>query len=253
MMAIREVIVVLFSFFAMLIDSSLGMGFGTTLSPLLLLLGFDPILLIPSLLTAQVLNGFGAALSHHALGNVDFRQRSSDLLSAFLLGLTGVVGVFVSVFFAIRLPRQALKMLIGGLVLLTGLTVYRQRIKKNDFSWARILSLGVVAAFNKGISGGAYGPLVTSGQLLSGTESKSAVAITALSETLVSIFAVLIYFYSAGATPDPGLVALMVIGSLPAAPLSAFIVSHSQREELSHAIGGLTSVLGLLTILNALR
>jgi len=33
------------------------------------------------------------------------------------------------------------------------------------FSWKKITVLGLIASFNKGISGGGYGPVVTGGQL----------------------------------------------------------------------------------------
>jgi len=47
-----------------------------------------------------------------------------------------------------------------------------------SFAWRRITALGLVAAFNKGMSGGVYRPVVMGGQMLSGADSKSAIGIT---------------------------------------------------------------------------
>jgi len=32
-----------------------------------------------------------------------------------------------------------------------------------SFSWKRLIAIGLISSFNKGISGGGYGPLVTGG------------------------------------------------------------------------------------------
>jgi uncharacterized protein len=45
------------SFAAEYVDSSLGMGYGTTLTPVLLLLGFAPLEVVPALLVSQLLAG----------------------------------------------------------------------------------------------------------------------------------------------------------------------------------------------------
>ena len=44
--------------------------------------------------------------------------------------------------------------------------------KQFQFSWRKISFLGVVASFNKGMSGGGYGPVVTGDQILSGIKEK---------------------------------------------------------------------------------
>jgi hypothetical protein len=40
-----------------------------------------------------------------------------------------------------------------------------------------LLGLGLLGSFNKGLSGGGYGPLLTIGQILSGVNAKSAVVV----------------------------------------------------------------------------
>ena len=51
------------SFAAEYVDSSLGMGYGTTLAPVLLLFGFAPPEVVPALLVSQLLAGISRASS----------------------------------------------------------------------------------------------------------------------------------------------------------------------------------------------
>ena len=54
------------------LDSSLGMGYGTTLTPILLLAGFAPLDIVPAILLSEALTGAAAGLLHQRDGNVNF-------------------------------------------------------------------------------------------------------------------------------------------------------------------------------------
>ena len=64
------------SFAAEYVDSSLGMGYGTTLTPVLLLFGFAPLEVVPALLVSQLLAGILSGFVHHSMGNVDLKPKS---------------------------------------------------------------------------------------------------------------------------------------------------------------------------------
>ena len=57
-------------------DASLGMGYGTTLTPILLIIGFAPLEVVPAVLLGQLVGGMIGGLAHHRLGNIslDFRR-----------------------------------------------------------------------------------------------------------------------------------------------------------------------------------
>jgi uncharacterized protein len=63
-------------FAAEYVDSSLGMGYGPTLTPVLLLIGFAPVEVVPALLVSQLLAGLLSGVVHHSMGNVDLRPRT---------------------------------------------------------------------------------------------------------------------------------------------------------------------------------
>jgi uncharacterized membrane protein YfcA len=65
--------IILLAFTCELVDSTLGMGYGTTLTPLLLLLGHEPAEIVPAVLLSEFVTGVLAGLFHHEFGNVDLR------------------------------------------------------------------------------------------------------------------------------------------------------------------------------------
>jgi len=231
-----------------LIDSSLGMGYGTSLTPILLLLGFDPVQLVPTILISEFLSGFAATFFHSEAGNVRFASGSNHLRAAVLLSLFSLIGVFVGVEVALQLPGVLLKRLIGVVILVAGLYILVMMKRTFYFSPARIVVLAVVASFNKAVSGGGYGPLMTSGQIMSGIRGRAAVAITSLAEGFTCLAGSLL-FLTLGKRLDPALLVPVVTGALLSVPVSAQVVKRFSESAMKRIIATVTIGLGLLTIL----
>lgn len=68
------------AFFAEYIDSSLGMGYGTILTPILLLMNFQPLEVIPAALLSEFITGLVAGFTHHKIGNVNFKPKSTNII-----------------------------------------------------------------------------------------------------------------------------------------------------------------------------
>jgi len=244
------VIVVVSGFIMEVIDAAIGMGYGTILTPVLLMIGFEPLQIVPSVLISQLIGGLLASLFHHKFKNVNFAIRGEHLRAAIVLGVLSAAGAVVSVFVAINLPVFYLSLYIGLLTTILGLVVFATRNRRYNFSWPKMMVIGLWAAFNKGLSGGGYGPIVTAGQIMSGVAEKSAVSITALSEVLVSLTAVLIYVLTRGSV-DWVLTFCLVISVSFSAPMAAFIVKRTESGKLKVLISIATFLLGLATILKA--
>jgi len=60
--------IALIAFLAEYVDSSLGMGYGTILTPVLLLMGFKPLEVVPAVLLSEFATGLLAGFTHHKLG-----------------------------------------------------------------------------------------------------------------------------------------------------------------------------------------
>ena len=99
------------------VDSTLGMGYGTTLTPVLLLLGYDTGQIVPSVLLSEFLTGILAGILHQGLGNVSFKSGSRPFKVALALAACSVVGTLAAVFIAVNIPKWVLKTYIGVLVL----------------------------------------------------------------------------------------------------------------------------------------
>ncbi|MBL7063692.1 MAG: sulfite exporter TauE/SafE family protein [Anaerolineae bacterium] len=239
---------VLLALFCEYIDSTLGMGYGTTLTPILLLSGYETTQIVPPVLLSEFLTGILAGVLHHEFGNVNFKPGSRPFKIVLVLTGCSIIGTLAAVFLAVNVPGWMVKVYIGVLVLVMGLGILLTINKTFPFSWKKLIGLGLVAAFNKGLSGGGYGPLVTGGQIMAGVDGKGAIGITSLAEGLVCIVGVLAYMLTGNGAVDWGLAPSLVLGAVLSVPLAAFTVKKMPVRKLRWAIGITITILGLFTL-----
>ncbi len=230
------------------VDSTLGMGYGTTLTPILLLVGYEPAQIVPSVLLSEFLTGILAGVLHHGFGNVSFKPGSRPLKVALALAACSVIGTLAAVFIAVNVPKWVLKTYIGVLVLSMGIGILLTIGKTFTFSWKKVIGLGLVAAFNKGVSGGGYGPLVTGGQIMAGVDGKGAIGITSLAEGLVCFVGILAYTLTGNGAVDWGLAPSLILGAVLSVPFAALTVKKMPTQKLRWAIGITITALGLFTL-----
>jgi uncharacterized membrane protein YfcA len=236
------------AFFCEYIDSTLGMGYGTALTPLLMVLfGLEPLVVVPCVLASELVTGVSAGIAHHSVGNVSFTRRSKATKVAAILSACSVVGAVAAALVALSVPKVYLKVAIGLIVLSMGVFILVSWKRKVRFSWAKVTGLGLVAAFNKGLSGGGYGPLVTGGQIVSGVEEKSAIGITSLSEGVTCAVGLAVYLI-AGKAMAWSLAVPLMLGALASVPVSAVTVSRVPTRALRTLVGLATLGLGALTL-----
>jgi uncharacterized membrane protein YfcA len=264
------------AFIAEYFDSSLGMGYGTTLTPVLLFMGYTPMQIVPAILLSEMITGILAGFAHHFFGNADFKIKTSPgnsistgkfrealrpasmiaglrrilsrhLKITLLIASCSIIGTTAAVIIAINLPPIVMKVYIGILILVMGIFVLLTRKKTYQFSWKKLAAMGTLAAFNKGMSGGGYGPIVTGGQLLSGVESKSAIAITSLAEGLTCLVGVVIYILLTTSI-DWILAPFLVAGAVLSVPISAYTVKLIKTKRLQLIIGIMMLALGIASI-----
>ncbi|MEJ2626968.1 MAG: sulfite exporter TauE/SafE family protein [bacterium] len=239
------------AFICELLDSSLGMGYGTTLTPLLLLFGYEPLQIVPAVLFSEFVSGITAGFFHHSLRNVNFSSKSQDTKVALVLSSFAVVGTIMAVFLAINLSPQILKIIIGVIVVSMGIVIFVTFNRAPHFSWMKISIIGVIASFNKGMSGGGYGPLVMGGQILSGIRVKNAIGITSISEGITCLVGITFYFFL-----NPGidwvLAPWLMAGAILSVPLSAHVVKRSTEKIIKFAVATLVLILGGLTVLKVI-
>lgn len=238
----------IFGFF----DATLGMGYGTTLTPLLIIFGFEPFQIVPSVLLSQFVMGLTGGIMHHRVGNVDFTPGGLHFRVASVLSICSVVGSIAAVSLAVRLDEKILGAFIGFLVIGAAIVILTTMKAKFGFSWRKMVVLGIIAAFNKGISGGGYGPVVTGGQMLSGLEAKNAVGITSMAEGLTCLVGFTIYLLLKKDL-DCSLAPALVVGGMLCLPFSAWTVKRLPTANLKFIIGLVTLGLGIAALLTVFR
>lgn len=247
--------VVLIAFLFELLDSAAGMGFGTALSPLLLVLGFPPLAVVPALLLSETVSGVVAGGVHHELRNVSFSLRPLNNASKLVLLIAGVggiasIGAIVVAYFAFRLPAEVIRIYVSALVLVMGLIgLLRARLKvRLEYRPRRLVVFALIAGFNKGIGGGGFGPVVTLGEILSGVYEKSATAIVSLAESVVSLIGICTFLFisSAGVPIDFNLLPSIYTGGFLAAIGAPYLVRVLPNKVWRYLIPLYATGIGLL-------
>jgi len=236
------------AFISEYLDSGLGMGYGTALAPILIIMGYHPLKVIPAILISQFATDIAACVSHHKCNNVNLKINSGDFKIASALGIISSAGVIISVIVALKIPGWLLTLYIGLLVLSMGILILASVNKPVRLSWSRIMGISFLAAFNKGISGGGYGPLVMGGQILSGVQAKNAVGITASAEAITCFVGFIVYILM-GKAIDWKLTAILLVCAIPAVPIAALTVKAVPSDRLKRFVGILITVLGIFTLL----
>jgi uncharacterized membrane protein YfcA len=242
-------VMALVSFAAGLVDICLGMGYGFTVTPVLLLMRFTPLEAVPAVLFSSFVSAIVSSFFHERFGNVDFDVKGEAFRIAATIGVLGIAGGLIGARVALGISEFVLSLYIGLLVTASGVFVLASRSLDLGFSWNKIMAISLLGAFNKGLSGSGFGPIITTGGLLSGLDEKATVSIQALSEFPVSLAAFLTFLYS-GVSIDWGLPLALTAGVVCAAPLAALVVQRVNPERLRIMIGVAAIGVGLTTLIS---
>lgn len=195
--------VVLIAAFFEFMDASAGMGFGTALTPLLLLIGFDPKQIVPVVMIQQAAAGLVGAFLHSEFENVEWKLKpmSETIKLAMIIVASGVIFntlAIVGIYKIFQVDKIWIKLYVALLLLMMGATSLIQSKKDRPYKPGKMVLWASLAGFNKGVGGGGYGPVVTIGGLMSGVPVKSMMAVTAISEGTVSTCSVIVWLLMLG-------------------------------------------------------
>lgn len=251
--------VILLAFVFETMDSAAGMGFGTALSPVLLIvLGFEPLAVVPALLVSETITGLLSGWMHNEFENVHVslsRPFNEETKAIGLIAGVSAIGSVVAVLFAflaIQFNETVISIYVMVLVLVMAIVaLFREHLKPAadaEYRPRMLVGFAALAGFNKGIGGGGYGPVTTMGQLYAGVYEKTASAISSFSEGLASLVGVITYFgiTAVGVDLNFMLVPSLLAGSLLAAVVAPFSVRVLPNRIYRYVIPGYALVIGVI-------
>lgn len=236
-----------------IIDSALGQGYGTLGSPTFILLGFSAKFVVPSILISQACGGLVGAYFHHKRKNADFSNgKTADIKRVYFIVVSGIIGVIIASVIGFKISKEIMTTYIGLIVLIMGILILSGVELK--FTWKKLAAIGCLSAFNKGLSGGGYGPVVAGGQTIIGIDGKNSVAITDFAEAPICITGFIVWMLLAGKLPPLELMAPMMAGASVAPLIGTWITTklHS-RKKLKTVMGMTIVILGILCLMRVLN
>jgi uncharacterized membrane protein YfcA len=240
---------------AQLVDGSLGMAYGVTSSTLLLATGVAPAAASAAVHFSEIGTTLVSGISHHKLGNVDWRTVS-------IIAVPGGIGAFAGATFLSNIDGDLAKPWVAGLLLALGLYVIwrflalggRRPQFRGRLSATFLAPLGVVAGLMDAIGGGGWGPVGTTSLLSSGRlEPRKVVGSIDTSEFVVAVGGSLGFLLALGRQGiDFKLAGALLVGGALAAPFAAWLVRKLAPRVLGVAAGGLIVLTNTKTIAEAL-
>ena len=224
-----------------IVDSSLGMMYGTLLSPILIGYGFELEVVVPAILISQAIGGISGTISHHRFENADFRGLTRDTKVMLAMVIPGLMVVTVGVFAAANLPSLWIKTYIGILVIVMS-TLCLSPIKYK-FAWWKHYVVGALAAFNKALTGGAFGPVTSTGGIIGGLSAKVSIATTTFAEFCICSASFIAYLFFVGV--DWTFALSLCVGAVIGGIIGPYICSRVSHRKLRKSVGILGIVSGI--------
>lgn len=256
MLGTIEIILIAFfgAFIMEWIDSALGGGYGTVLTPAFLLLGFELPLIVPMILISEIFTGLIGGHFHNGFGHVDKN------VIKWLVPMAAL-GSIIAVVTSLSVPKAVLSLYIGILILVLGLWMIiryllarRNGTPVNDentkkHNW-RLPIIGGVIGFNKALSGGGFGPIATAGISWAGYDPKKSVGSTTLAEGVVCVVGLAVYLITKGLPVINWTIAIPLwMGAVLATYPAAWTVKKMDTRMLGTIVGFVVTALGIAMLL----
>ncbi|MBO6526470.1 sulfite exporter TauE/SafE family protein [Erythrobacter sp.] len=224
-------------FVAQLVDGALGMAFGAIATTLLV--GFMGIAPAQASYRVHIIKCFTTAVSgasHAMSGNIDKRLFLKVALPGVLGGVIGAYGLTQIDGDAVKPFVLAYLGLLGVILILKGIHgQFRQRTPK------AVVPLGFSGGILDAIGGGGWGPVVSSGLMLQGTEPRKVVGSVNSAEFFVAVAISGAFVSQLGIEELAGAPLGLLIGGVLAAPLGAIVAKRLPAPVMLVLVGSVLS------------
>lgn len=238
----KLIVFILIGFFAQLVAGSLGMGYGTISSTILLTSGIPPVVISASVHTARLFTTLVSAISHHYLRNINTKILKKLILPG-MIG--GVIGVLVLTSF----PGEYIKPFMSIYLLVMGIRILLKAFNKKLFQKSKqgmekISFLALIGGFLDAVCGGGWGPIVTSTLLSSDDQPRYIIGTVITAEFFVTAIEVAVFFAFI-TLMDWQVIIGLTFGGIISAPIGALICKYVPAKKLMFLVGILICVLSM--------
>lgn len=229
------------------IDSAFKMGYGL-LTPILILLNFTPLTIIPILLLAQMIAGFSKTIYYYFYSGVDYAELKREVKINTLFIFFGLISALFGIIIVFILPEIiliiyiAISAIIGGIIILSNI--------KFHYKAKRLYFLSSLSSFNQAISAAGYGPIASYKQFLKENSFDKNEAVTYFLEAMISGFAFLFYFifFNESFISEIELIVILVISAIISTPLGALSKRYVKKITGIKVIGLISIILGIILL-----
>jgi hypothetical protein len=246
----------LLAFVMEMIDNGLGGGFGTILSPLLVILGFQPKIIVPAILVSETISGLWGGAWHIKFKNVNWRAVGFTLCGSLVaMGLaTYVMAEYLSPML-LKYVISIFAVIMGIFVVIRSYLVKKLEHMLNHHHPIWFSILGFVIGYQKGTSGGNYGPFSVTGYMVLGLSAATAIGSTTIAEGVACALGVAMYSRITGIVLS--IAAPLAIGAFIADPISAW-ANNNLKNKLAppfhgRLIGLAMTLIGFVALLRTFQ
>ena len=226
------------------IDSHLGGGFGTILTPLFLIFGFPRLTIVHSILVSEIVTGFEGGGVYHSFKKVDWKAAGA-------LSVTAVIGILIAVIISIEVPSFIIKLYIGILVVALGILMLL-KLKCKTYKTRNSFMIGGLIGFNKALTGGGFGPIAVAGLCTSGLETKKSLGTTLIAEGITCTVSLILYYIFGQLTLVLSFLIPLTFGAVIGSYLGANHTKKTSDNGITTKAGITISLLGILVLLQTL-
>jgi len=236
---------ILVGFFAQLIDGAFGLAFGVFSNTALVAFGLSPATASAAVRTAESFASGVSGLAHAAQRNVDWSLFAR-------LVLPGIAGSLLGVWVLMHLFHPVLRPLLFVYVSAVGIyLVWRGPRRAQTYRPLRFAPLvGLAGGFLDASGSGGWGPVVTSQLMAQGTTPRVAVGTTDAAEFFVTVTTLAAFIGTLGLASFTIATSGLLLGSVVAAPLGAYLAKRLPPRFLIVVTGTLLIVTGVFGILS---
>lgn len=245
----RTFLLMLFTgFIAQMADGSLGMGYGTISTTLLLSYGVNPAIVSSRVHSARVFSSGVSAFSHHRIGNINKKLFRT-------LAVPGMIGAIIGASLAfwgqkysswVRIPLSVYTCYLGYFIIRKSFKKNKTKEKVKNAGW-----LASIGGFLDSFAGGGWGILVTSTLMSKRRSPRYIIGSVCLAEFFVVFTSSIIFFLLLKYFPILD-VAGLIIGGIIAAPIAARLAGKLPSKLMFIIIGVFVILTSINTLLKGL-